>query len=95
MTRIHHDPVDEVIDGYIAQLRKEQEQDHAFGEALRALFEQYDPPFNAREVGSARSTAVRSAQGGAYRIAFYPQEKAVSWWVPSSQLVAIHALIYG
>lgn len=83
-------------DDIIQEMSHRRQQDEAFAEALKALFDQYRvPALHSKEVGSARATAARSAANGAYRSAFYPREASKAWKVPPDQLRAIHALVYG
>ena len=83
------------VDEVVGEMARKRQQDQAFGEALKALFEQYSVPNKFAEIRSARHAAFVSAANGAYRSAFYPREASKAWKVPPDQLIAIHALIYG
>ena len=92
MTSYSRSAIDDIVD----EMSRRRQQDEAFGEALKALFEQYRVPGEvSQEVGQSRSVAASSARKGAYRSAFYPAEEAKAWKLPLDQLVAIHTLIYG
>ncbi len=92
MAIFRYDDIDSVID----EMSRRRQQDEAFAEALKALFDQYRvPALHSKGVGQSRSVAASSARKGAYRSSFYPAEKSKAWKVPLDQLVAIHTLIYG
>jgi hypothetical protein len=79
--------LDEVIDDHIAARTRH----HAFAAALAELFERYPASDKLRE--EFRPVALRAAQAGAYQGSGAIPVGLLA--VPTDELFAVHALIYG